>query len=148
MPKTHLHAPYRSTDQGSWSPNKSPIRQAGEEFSSPTSPHKYESDCREPQNPSQRWEPYPLAGLGHLWGPANGEMNILSVSACVSELYIATPAIVRAPLTAGNTFTENTCICMRLVVPQLCFFFLKKKGQLMFFVCFLWILIDTQRHSP
>lgn len=38
--------------------------------------HKHESDCREPQYPSQRWEPYSTAGIGHLWGPSNSEDSV------------------------------------------------------------------------
>lgn len=64
-------------EQGSWSRNKSPIRHCRLESKSvhPHSLTNNEFDCREPQNPSQRREPYPTSGPGNLWGPTNGEIN-------------------------------------------------------------------------
>lgn len=37
--------------------------------------HAHESDCRKTQYSSQWWKPYSTAGIGHLWGPSNGEKD-------------------------------------------------------------------------
>lgn len=70
-PQTHVHG--SSFVQGSWSFNKLPIRPEG----SSVYPHlqTHESDCREPQYPSQWWEPYSATGIGHLWRPSNGKKD-------------------------------------------------------------------------